>query len=270
LLDPASVMLTLYLCVLCLAAMWLKGKGDDFFRLGDYFSAISAYSAALAEKSTFVAALLNRAACYLKVIKLEDCEKDCSAVIDAGVSASSDDSATPAQVCKAYARRMFARSCQGRFADAAADANAALQLSPDQADMAACNERLLSLKTAEEDKREGDAAQKSGDMAAAAEAYGRALDKEPDYAQCMLNRAAALLALGQYAECAEDCSRVLELLGVNEQGESLKGESELPNISSDSDLTPVPVRGSTLHTQCVARAAARLIESRKRLASSKA
>ena len=47
--------------------VWLKGKGDDFFRSGDYRSAINAYSSAFEADKTMLSALSNRAACYLKI-----------------------------------------------------------------------------------------------------------------------------------------------------------------------------------------------------------
>ena len=52
----------------------MKGKGDDFFRSGDFRSAINAYSSAFEshdKKSEIskaaLSALANRAACYLKI-----------------------------------------------------------------------------------------------------------------------------------------------------------------------------------------------------------
>ncbi len=47
--------------------VWLKAKGDDFFRAGDCRSALNAYSAALDADETMTACLSNRAACYLKL-----------------------------------------------------------------------------------------------------------------------------------------------------------------------------------------------------------
>ena len=52
---------------------WLKGKGDDFYRSGDFRSAINAYSSAFETDSTMVAALSNRAACYLQIGEAARC-----------------------------------------------------------------------------------------------------------------------------------------------------------------------------------------------------
>ena len=46
---------------------WLKGKGDDMFRGGDYRGAINAYSSAFEADGTSVVCVSNRASCYLKL-----------------------------------------------------------------------------------------------------------------------------------------------------------------------------------------------------------
>jgi dyslexia susceptibility 1 candidate gene 1 protein len=56
---------------------WLKGKGDDLFRNGDYLSAINAYSSAYEASPTMLPALSNRAACYLKIGEPARCIADC-------------------------------------------------------------------------------------------------------------------------------------------------------------------------------------------------
>lgn len=58
------------------AAVWLKAKGDDFFRAKDYRSAVNAYSEAIALTSTnnveqLTACLSNRAACRLQLAQFE-------------------------------------------------------------------------------------------------------------------------------------------------------------------------------------------------------
>lgn len=45
---------------------WLKGKGDDFVRYGDFRSAINAYSAAIEADEQMTPCYSNRSICYLK------------------------------------------------------------------------------------------------------------------------------------------------------------------------------------------------------------
>lgn len=249
---------------------WLKGKGDDFFKLGDLDSAISAYSAALQERPRFIAALLNRSACYLKTLKLEQCDQDCGAILAALSSDHRDEDGrdASAQAAKAHARRMLVRSYQGRFSDALEDASAAVELQPGVPDMAACVEKLQSLCAAEACKLQGDAHQKASRADAAIESYTAALQQEPEYVQCMLNRAAAYLTLGQHLRCAADCLQVLSLLGVDEQGNLAADKAAQPfGAGGSMDLSAVPVRGTALFSQCAVRAVARVAEAKKRVAT---
>ena len=57
---------------------WMKAKGDDFFRGGDFRSAVNAYSEALEMDEHMIGCYANRAACYLKLKLPLDCQADCS------------------------------------------------------------------------------------------------------------------------------------------------------------------------------------------------
>eukprot|EP00957_Ditylum_brightwellii_P167817 12774686-Ditylum_brightwellii.AAC.1 len=48
-------------------AVWLKGKGDEFYKKGDFWSAINAYSSSLESDQGMVQAISNRAASYLQI-----------------------------------------------------------------------------------------------------------------------------------------------------------------------------------------------------------
>ena len=54
---------------------WLKAKGDDFVRYGDYRSAINAYTAAIEADEKMVSCYSNRSICYLKthMLVIGDC-----------------------------------------------------------------------------------------------------------------------------------------------------------------------------------------------------
>lgn len=61
--------------------MWLKSKGDEFFRGGDFLSSVSAYDAAIGIDDTSPALYSNRSACYMKLMMLTECRVDCTAGI---------------------------------------------------------------------------------------------------------------------------------------------------------------------------------------------
>jgi tetratricopeptide (TPR) repeat protein len=113
------------------AAIWLKGKGDDFYRSGDFASAANVYTAAIDIDPKAVACLSNRAACYLQLLKAEECARDCTAALEltpaaapAGSGAAAETRAVQSRV-RLLARRGTALSHLGRYADALADFQAA-------------------------------------------------------------------------------------------------------------------------------------------------
>lgn len=57
--------------------LWLKDKGDAFYRDKNYVSAIEAYSEAIKLDSKFIKAYLNRSIAYLKSFRLNEAINDC-------------------------------------------------------------------------------------------------------------------------------------------------------------------------------------------------
>ena len=64
----------------------LKEKGNEYFKKKEYESAVREYSESIHlgvhHKSVLATVLSNRAACYLKLEKYEDCKDDCKAVLE--------------------------------------------------------------------------------------------------------------------------------------------------------------------------------------------
>lgn len=60
---------------------WLKAKGDDFFRSGDYQSALNAYCSAIEADDKMISCYSNRSNCYLKLNLLNDCVLDSDTVL---------------------------------------------------------------------------------------------------------------------------------------------------------------------------------------------
>ena len=57
--------------------LWLKDKGDAFYRDKNYTSAIEAYSEAIRLDSKFIKAYLNRSISFLKSFRLTEAIGDC-------------------------------------------------------------------------------------------------------------------------------------------------------------------------------------------------
>jgi tetratricopeptide (TPR) repeat protein len=93
--------------------VWLKAKGDDFFRSGDHKSALNAYSAAIDSyenpesegfhmDDTLLACYSNRSLCYLRLNLSQDCKLDCDLVIKNLIKQM--DSLTPSLAAAAEAK----------------------------------------------------------------------------------------------------------------------------------------------------------------------
>ena len=53
--------------------VWLKDKGDHFFKRSDYSAAINAYTKALKADPEFLSGRLNRATAYIKTRAFNQC-----------------------------------------------------------------------------------------------------------------------------------------------------------------------------------------------------
>jgi len=62
--------------------VWLKDKGDHFFKRFDYNAALNAYSKALNEDPEFLSGRLNRASCFIKLRAFVPAVDDCSDILN--------------------------------------------------------------------------------------------------------------------------------------------------------------------------------------------
>jgi len=61
--------------------VWLKDKGDHFFRRHDFNAAVNAYCKALEADKDFLKVYLNRATTFLKMRRFENCVEDLDEII---------------------------------------------------------------------------------------------------------------------------------------------------------------------------------------------
>ncbi len=62
--------------------MWIKEKGDSFFRRGNYEAAVNAYTEAIRLDPSNLTYFSNRAACFLQMQHYARCVSDCDHVIN--------------------------------------------------------------------------------------------------------------------------------------------------------------------------------------------
>ena len=223
--------------------------------------------------------MLNRAACHLQKGEPTECTADCAAALEILRAAPpptaqpKDLAARPQQTVRALVRRMTALAMEGKYALALADAETASR--SDDALLATVDRLRSTTKAAEAKERAdklaaalpavalGGAGAAAGGAASSevidsvVAAYDAALTLEPQYAVARLNRSAALLKVGRYAEAAEDCRAILALL------EAAPAPGNV--VDADGTIVPVPPRGCPLHGQVATRAAARLAECERKM-----
>ena len=90
---------------------WLKAKGDDFYRGGDFLSALNVYSAAIDMDEHLTACYSNRSACYLRLNMTAECRLDCTEGIrqlDDELSAMGSTSASASALSESAAKEVIA------------------------------------------------------------------------------------------------------------------------------------------------------------------
>lgn len=204
--------------------VWLKGKGDDLYRGGDFLGAVNAYTAALDADPKAAACLSNRAACHLRLSSTDGggngrshasaCVADCGAALE--ILRALPETG-PSQA-KALARRSLAYREMGHYSSSLEDCRAALLFSPGDAALLEEIARGEPLARAEVCKKEAATRFASGDARGACEIYTAALEAVPGFPSALSNRAACYLALGKPRECVRDCTAVLDMLSVSVGG----------------------------------------------------
>lgn len=214
--------------------IFLKDKGDAFFKAGNYRSALEAYSRAVETESqaphpdgTLVRLLANRAACYLKGGDPEAAADDCTAALDLLESEELDTDTgtlwTPeacrAQRVKLLVRRGKARAAANHLDLAAEDLGAASKLAPGNEGIARDLEEVRHCAApldANGLRARGDARYRAGDVAGAMEAYGAVLAlgrcTGRERAAALANRAACHLSRSDHGAAHDDCEEGLDAL----------------------------------------------------------
>jgi tetratricopeptide (TPR) repeat protein len=241
---------------------WLKAKGDDFFRGGDFRSAINAYSSALELDEHNIACYSNRSTCYLKLSMYSDCKDDCSAAIKEIIGVHSEKVSSEIEfslrpmLIKLLLRRGAASTQLGSFAEALHDYESSitrvhdffaveiesgetLPVSIDLVSIEADRERLKHLVTAESLKREADVLVGEKSLEFAIQKYTEALAILPCHVSCLSNRSACYLATGNIQKCIDDCTFALQFLEVT-YAKSAIGSSEKLTMAD----TLLPAAGS--------------------------
>ncbi|GAB9465922.1 hypothetical protein Gpo141_00003308 [Globisporangium polare] len=221
--------------------MWLKAKGDDFYRSRDYQSALNAYSEAISlapEQSDLkITCLSNRAATHLQLADFEACIADCSQALSyiPDTRASNDNPSQDGDSTgggssmlvhyrlrlKLFVRRGTAYCRVAKFTEAKADYGVALSMDNQNPTLQDDFLQLVAVEKAQELKDLGDACFRgSKQLEKAVTHYTDSLRLNPLSIACLSNRAACFLVRNEFAKCVQDCTRALELLQRRDMGEN--------------------------------------------------
>jgi len=201
--------------------LWLKQRGDHFYRTRDYRAAINAYSSCVDLDTKNGLAYSNRALCHLRLGMFAECVADATAGFDLlrRLKLEGKDEEEQMQVrmqrCRCLFRRGIAHVRLGMTDQALADVDAAAKFAEDNEELKDDLEELrraCAENKAIKLKQEGDALFKGGDAAGATQRYTAAIEEDDGCFQIWSNRAACHLSAGDYAACVEDCTRALNLL----------------------------------------------------------
>eukprot|EP00035_Acanthoeca_spectabilis_P023904 m.451469 g.451469 ORF g.451469 m.451469 type:complete len:382 (+) comp20161_c0_seq1:29-1174(+) len=107
--------------------LWLKDKGNEFFKKGDYKGAINAYTAGITLNSRMAPLFSNRAACHLKLDDFYAAANDCSKALSL-LTPPVEENRKSRLI--AFSRRSAALAGIGDFESAISDVRSALELDP--------------------------------------------------------------------------------------------------------------------------------------------
>uniref|UniRef100_A0A7S3DFR3 CS domain-containing protein n=1 Tax=Palpitomonas bilix TaxID=652834 RepID=A0A7S3DFR3_9EUKA len=195
------------------SGVWLKEKGDKFFRNGDFAAAVNAYKAALEIDQRNPSLLSNRASAYFKLRRYPEVVDDAGvAIFELGGEGAEEKDKE--RVAKLYVKRGRAYFEMRMVEKAQEDFASAQRLSPSLPGLADDIHALQLFRSSSlfpKLKGEADALFQAGDYQQARDKYSQAMEVETGSFAAMSNRAATSLALYSKLDDASS-ARAKELL----------------------------------------------------------
>ncbi|KAL3779233.1 hypothetical protein ACHAW5_010371 [Stephanodiscus triporus] len=188
--------------------VWLNAKGNEFYRKGDYCSAINAFTEALQADETLVPALGSRAACYLHLREGASCVNDCLTTLrmNETIEAFFDTVHEQAQFrTETHIRLAFAFCLLEKYENAMEHFAKAQSENPKDNKTDEVVIQGMRFIEANRWKVNADECFAKGHLERANELYSNALSVDPTHTKARMNRAACHLQMKNYAACIGDC-----------------------------------------------------------------
>ncbi|XP_046357216.2 dynein axonemal assembly factor 4-like [Haliotis rufescens] len=122
--------------------LWLRDKGNEFFKGGNYQAAVNAYTHAIRLSNKMPGLYSNRAACHLKLRNLIKCVEDCSKALDLLHPPVPQNAASR---CRALVRRGTAFCQLEMYIEGLQDYEAGLKLDRDNKELQADAEKIREI-----------------------------------------------------------------------------------------------------------------------------
>ncbi|XP_078671944.1 dynein axonemal assembly factor 4-like [Branchiostoma floridae x Branchiostoma belcheri] len=134
--------------------LWLKEKGDGFYKSGNILAAVNAYSQAIRMDSKMPALYSNRAACHLQIRNFHKAAQDSSRALEL---LTPPVPANAAARCKAHVRRGTSLCELEMYVEGLMDYEAALKIDPKNETLAQDAERIRQIIQGSTDNNGNDA-----------------------------------------------------------------------------------------------------------------
>jgi len=207
---------------------WLKDRGDKYVQMGDFQSAESAYSAAIAlDDDQYVDTIAqkvasyysNRALCYMQLTRFKNCASDCDRALALLREYESrqrhelpleQQQALSVRMSRVLARRASAHAQLGEVLKSREDFEQAIKLcAPEHREAL---EHDLSKLGGLELKLQADSATREGRYDDALLLYVEALSIDGSNPSVHSNMALCHLAMGEHEHCVSACSQCIQIL----------------------------------------------------------
>ena len=200
--------------------VWLKDKGDHFYKQHDYNSALSAYCKAIENDRDFLKGYLNRATAFLRVRSYELAVEDCNDIekrIDALPTEERADEFYTLMMARMLVKRGTAHAWLSHWQEAEDDYKKALadykgvlgkEITYVEKDL----ERIQTRRKSQDTKATGDILYTQGEIQKALELYLQAAEEDPYNEYAFANISLIHLKNSNYEECVRASNRALDII----------------------------------------------------------
>lgn len=209
---------TVYIDVEDKDPVWLKDKGDHFFKRSDYYSALNAYSKAIEYDKEFLMGRLNRATTWLKVRCFENCIEDCedieTFILNLKEEERDGDAFYQRMLARAFLKKGAGFAWISKFDEAIESLTEAAKYKHvfNERELIEISNDIDRIKIRKESlrlKQEGDIKFTESSLDEALEIYNNCLEIDPDNEFVYANMGLIYMMKQEYHKCIEYSSKAL-------------------------------------------------------------